>query len=130
MKRLALVLAAVTLAAGAATAACLSEDPRYVYTAQRFDPAAGCLEDYAPVETVPGDTVLSTCPAACLTVDGEVYVSTVCPPLPDIASPLEPSDPACQAALEAARREVSCSDEEGAEPEDDAGAADADDDGG
>lgn len=128
MKRAALALCSLALLA-AAFAACLDEDPRYVYTAQKYDPALGCLEDYAPVEVVPGESVSSVCAPTCLTANGEVYLSTVCPPVPAIATELDAASPECQGALDASRLEASCSaseEEEGDGGEPDGGeAADA-----
>ena len=53
-----------TFAASAASVAMLlavfvgcEDDPRYVYTAQRYDEARGCLEEYRAIEAVPGDSV-------------------------------------------------------------------------
>jgi hypothetical protein len=84
------------------------DDPRYVYTAQRYDEAAGCLEEYSAIEVVPGDSVSVRCPPACLSVGDDLYVSPVCPPLPDNAVAVDPSDPTCAAALEAARSATLC----------------------
>lgn len=84
-------------AALAAAAACESADS-YVYTAQRFDAAAACLEPYRAVEVVEGPGVAATCPASCLTVGVEVFVTTMCPPLPTIATELALDDEACVAA--------------------------------
>lgn len=109
MTRAPLALCTVSLLAAAAFVACLDEDPRYVYTAQKYDPALGCLEDYAPVETVPGESVSSVCPVTCLTANASVYLSTVCPPVPAIATALDAASPECQEALDAARLEASCS---------------------
>lgn len=118
-----LSLCSLTLLA-AAFAACLDEQARYVYTAQRYDPTLGCLEDYAAVETVPGDSVSSVCPITCLSANASVYLSTVCPPVPAIATELDARSPECQEALDAARLEASCSAPE--EEEGDGGGAEED----
>lgn len=123
MTRAPLALCTVSLLAAAAFVACLDEDPRYVYTAQKYDPALGCLEDYAAVETVPGDSVSSVCPVTCLTANASVYLSTVCPPVPAIATALDAASPECQEALDAARLEASCSAPEEAEEGDGGGGA-------
>ena len=112
--------AAVLTAFVAAFVAC-DEDPRYVYTARHFDSTAGCLEDYEPVETVPGDGVSATCPESCLTVGKEVYVSTMCPPVPAIATALDSDAADCLAALDASYLEASCSGGEADGGEDEAG---------
>ena len=97
----------------AAIAACEGADS-YVYTARRYDPAGSCLEAYAPVAVVDGPGVAATCPETCLTVGPEVFVTTMCPPLPAIATELQADAEACIAA-----RGVSGS-TCGAEPEADA----------
>lgn len=125
MKRATLAVCSLSLLA-AAFAACLDEEARYVYTAQKFDPALGCLEDYAPLETVPGESVSSVCAPTCLSANANVYLSTVCPPVPAIATALDAASPECQAALDAARLEASCSapEEEGDGGEAEGGEAD------
>ena len=125
MKRAPLALCTLALVAAAAFVACLDEEARYVYTAQKYDPSLGCLEDYAPVEAVRGDGVGSFCPVTCLSANANVYLSTVCPPMPPNATALDAASPECQAALDASRLEASCS--APAEPEGDGGGADADD---
>ncbi|MBX3209818.1 MAG: hypothetical protein KF764_32600 [Labilithrix sp.] len=89
-------LGALTLALVAA-AACEGAGS-YVFTAQRFDASAACLEPYRAVEVVEGPGVAATCPASCLTVGAEVFVTTMCPPLPTIATELAEGDEACVAA--------------------------------
>lgn len=106
------------------------EDPRYVYTARRYNPAQACLEEYSSVETVPGDDVSVRCREACLAVRDVVYVSPVCPPLPTNAAALDDDDPRCQEALDASRMEASCAapaqEEDGGEEEDGGTEEDAD----
>lgn len=107
MKRLA--FAAAALAGVVAAIVACDDNPRYVYTARRFDEAKGCLDDYRGLDTVPGDTVSVRCRETCLTSFDIVYVSPVCPPFPENVSELEESAPECQAALDASRMDVSCS---------------------
>lgn len=103
-------LARLTLlgAASAWAAAACTGTESYVYTAQRFDPSQGCLEDYESIELVAGSGASATCPAACLSFQEELYVSTVCPPLPAGAEAADASDPTCAAALAAANQEATC----------------------
>lgn len=130
--------------AGSGSTSCIATES-YVYTAQKYDEANDCLAAYTSVETVNGSGANGTCRAACLTVGGALYVSTVCPPLPVIATPVEVDggDRAigalCRAALAAAARGGTCDApvEGGADASDDGardgssddGAADARDDG-
>lgn len=110
-RRAARTLARLTFLGAAsawATVACDGTDS-YVYTAQRFDPSEGCLGDYESVEVVAGSGASATCPAACFSFQGELYVSTVCPPLPAGAEAVEASEPECAAALAAASQEATCS---------------------
>ena len=88
-------------------AACEEQD-HYVYTAQTYDPSAGCLEPYRAVEVVQGSEVSAACEPICMTVDGKVLVSSVCPPLPALAQELATDSPECLAARDASRLEASC----------------------
>ena len=125
MNRVALAALSVALGVGAFVAC--DDDSRYVYTARRYDDANACLEDFTPVERVPGDSVSVRCAPACLAVRDVLYVSPVCPPLPDIAVAVDESDPRCKAALDAYRAETFCStlgaadDDAGDDSGDDAG---------
>jgi hypothetical protein len=111
-------LLGATLLGGSVTS-CLTTQS-YVYYAQRYDPTGDCLETSRAVEVVNGEGASSACPAMCLTVGADVLVSTVCPPLPAIATELEADAGDCIAALAAAERGGTCD----APP--DAGAAEVD----
>jgi len=89
------------LAAGSALAAACIEVDSYVYSAQKYDAANACVGDYHAIEIIDGKGAKSTCPNACFEVNGELYVSTVCPPLPAIATAVASSTPDCKAALAA-----------------------------
>lgn len=120
-----LALAALSIALGIGAFVACDDDSRYVYTARRYDDANTCLEDYSAVERVPGDGVSVRCAPACLAVRDVLYVSPVCPPLPDIAVAVDESDPRCKAALDAYRAEAFCSTGGGATEEDAGGDEDA-----
>lgn len=96
------------LAAAATIVVACSDAKVYVYTAQKWNPAASCLEEYVPIETVDGDGADSTCPAACLSVGDDLYVSTLCPPLPANATPVPATDPVCKEALAAEAQKRAC----------------------
>jgi hypothetical protein len=99
--------AASTLLGVCAIGACIKTES-YVYSAQKYDPAAGCVAAYASVELVNGPGVGSQCPATCLRVGGDLYVSTMCPPLPTIATEVPAGASDCLAALAAAKRGGTC----------------------
>jgi hypothetical protein len=80
-----------------ALAACEDADV-VVYTAQRFNPEAGCLEPYKPIEVVSGPGG-ELCSPLCLLVGADLYVSMVCPPVPANARLVPRSSPECRAAL-------------------------------
>jgi hypothetical protein len=126
------LLTATTLGA-ASLAACLRTES-YVYTAQRYDPGADCVESSTPVELVDGPGVGTLCPAMCLTVGSDLYVSTMCPPLPVIAMATAEGEGDCTAALAALAQGASCDDgtddgsEEDAAGDDDAGEDEAGED--
>jgi len=80
---------------------CDEPGPR-VYTAQRYAVDQACLEGYAPIGLVEAEALSALCPAVCLSLEDDLYVSTLCPPYPTEAS-VEPEDSAgCAAALAAA----------------------------
>lgn len=89
------------LAAGSALAVACIEVDSYVYSAQKYDAANACVGDYHAIEVIDGKGAKSTCPNACFEVNGELYVSTLCPPLPAIATAVASSTPDCKAALAA-----------------------------
>ena len=104
---LALLAAAATAATVLAVAACDDRNV-YVYSGARFDPANACLEDYSPLETLPGEGASARCSPRCVAFEGALYVSTVCPPLPLGAELVEADAGACIAALRALTNDASC----------------------
>ena len=95
-----------TLLGGSVTS-CLSTES-YVYFAQKYDPTSDCLESYKPVEVVNGTGAGSKCRATCMTVGADLFVSTVCPPLPAIATEVPADAGDCIAALKAVQRGGTC----------------------
>lgn len=85
------------VALGATIAACEGAES-YIFTARRYDAAGACLEPYAAVEVVDGPGAAATCPETCLTVGTDVFVTTMCPPIPAIATELQADAAACVAA--------------------------------
>jgi hypothetical protein len=78
---------------------CDESGPR-VYTAQAYEPANGCLDDYVPVGLVMSAALFPTCDPVCLELGNVLYVSTVCAPYPATAVPVAPEDSAdCATAL-------------------------------
>lgn len=111
--------ALVTMTLTAIVVAC--DDRRvYVYTGARYDEAAGCLESYSPIEVVPGEGASAKCSPRCVSFDGKLYISTVCPPLPLGAEVVQPDAGACAAALRALQTDASCSAAEATTPPEDA----------
>jgi len=86
---------------------CIATDS-YVYTAQKYDPTNDCVNGYKPVEVVKGSGASATCPPMCLMVGADLYVSTLCPPLPDIATAVDSDAGTCPAALAAAASGGTC----------------------
>lgn len=80
----------------------------YVYSAQKYDPTNDCVNAYAAVEVVKGSGASAKCPAVCLMVGADLYVSTLCPPLPDIATAVDSDAGTCIAALAAAASGGTC----------------------
>lgn len=109
-RTLAAIVAGCAVAAAAlcgALASCVSAES-YVYTAQRYDPNAKCLESYTAIEVVNGSNAYSACAPTCLRVGGDIFVSTMCPPLPSIATEVPSDESACGAALAAHNQSFSC----------------------
>jgi hypothetical protein len=78
---------------------CDESGPR-VYTAQAYEPANGCLDDYVPVGLVMSAALFPTCDPVCLELGNVLYVSTVCAPYPATAVPVAPEDSTdCATAL-------------------------------
>jgi hypothetical protein len=131
--RLALLVVAVLLLVAAA-ASC--EDQRsYVYSAQKFEADKGCLDTYTTVEVVQGAGANATCAPTCMSVGDSVFVSTMCPPLPAVATALPTDASPCLEALDAEVQEASCAnagsgDDGGGEAGDDGGDDGGGDDGG
>lgn len=91
------LLAAATLL----PAACSDTGPR-VYTAQPYDADAACLGEYEAIGLVEADELPANCAHTCLSVSETVYISTLCPPYPDQATPLTAAESEdCAAALQA-----------------------------
>ena len=125
-----LAVGALALCAIGAAVAC-DDANIHVFSAQLYEQASDCLDDYAAIEVVPGDNGSATCSPVCLVGAGAYYVSTMCPPYPDSLSPPDPDaapDPVCVAALAANAAQRSCSAPSGDDGGDDGG--EAGDDGG
>jgi hypothetical protein len=90
---------ALSLAVTLLLVACSDAGPR-VFTAQPYDAEAQCLGEYEGIGLVEADDLRAACDAVCLQLADGLFVSTLCPPFPDTATPLEPGESeACAAAL-------------------------------
>lgn len=113
---------AIVLVPLAIAASCKAGET-YVYSARKYVADAGCLEPYKSIDLVNGDSVASTCAPSCFLYGGETFTSTVCPPLPDLATELDAEAPECQAAV--ALYGVTCGADAGREDAAPAGEEDA-----
>jgi hypothetical protein len=95
------------LAATTGLASCIATDT-YVYTAQKYDPTNDCVGTYKAIEVVTGSGASATCAPACLMVGDDLFVSTLCPPLPTIATAVDADAGTCTAALAAAATGGTC----------------------
>jgi hypothetical protein len=86
---------------------CNESGPR-VYTAQLYRPELACLEGYAPLGLVEGESLGALCEPVCLALGEDRYVSTVCPPYPAEVSVELPDSDDCGAALEAVASDSTC----------------------
>jgi len=94
------VAVTAVLGAVAFAASCISADS-YVYTAQKYDPTNDCVNAYKSIEVVKGSGASAVCAPTCLMVGDDLYVSTLCPPIPDIATPVDSDAGPCIAAVNA-----------------------------
>jgi hypothetical protein len=92
---------------GSLSGGCNESGPR-VYTAQRYRPELACLEGYAPLGLVEGESLSSLCEPVCLALGDNRFVSTVCPPYPAEVSVELPDSADCAAALGAVASESTC----------------------
>lgn len=93
---------------GLAWLAC-NEQASYVYAGRLFDPDADCLYPSAALDLVlgPAPDPARVCDAECITeVDGEVFLSATCPPVP-VEFYGAAKAPTCGRALAARCRECS-----------------------
>ena len=80
-------------------AACSDTGPR-VYTAQPYDAEAACLGEYEAIGLVEADDLPANCAPTCLAAADTIYVTTLCAPYPDLATPLTAEESEdCAAAL-------------------------------
>jgi hypothetical protein len=98
---------ASTALAALGGASCIATDS-YVYSAQKYDPTADCVTGSKGIEVLHGSGASANCPATCLTVGEDLYVSTLCPPLPTIATAVDADAGTCIAALAAAATGGTC----------------------
>ncbi len=79
------------------------DTPTHIYSAQLYEQANDCLDDYTALDIVTGGTGSSGCDPVCLVGSGTTYVSTVCPPYATTVALGAADDPTCVAALAAYR---------------------------
>lgn len=89
-----------------ASSSCEEYGPR-IYTARLYRVGARCLEPYMPIGVVQAGQLQGGC-AQCLALDSELYVSTLCPPLPARADAQQPNAPVCALALAALAAQATC----------------------
>jgi hypothetical protein len=90
-----------------------------IYTARPYDADGACLDPSVAIGVVEATELASTCAPVCLSLDGVLYVSVVCPPYPSRAKVLSADDsPDCKVALGLMQTGIVCG-----EPEEGAGGA-------
>lgn len=96
---------------GASVWAGCPEARSHIYAAELYNPDADCLFPGTVIDVVPGpppDDAATTCDAICITdLDGDVYLSGMCPPLPEEFN-LTGKAPGCEAAFAAHDRCRQC----------------------
>ena len=81
-----------------ASSSCEEYGPR-IYTARLYRVGARCLEPYTPIGVVQAGELRATCERQCLSLDAQLFVSTVCPPLPARVETVNAEVPVCALAL-------------------------------
>jgi hypothetical protein len=97
--------------AGAVVVAGCPEVRSHIYSAELYDSDADCLFPGVVLDVVPGvpDDASTTCDAICITdLDGQVYLSGQCPPLPIEFNLDSGGIPECKQAYEALSRCRQC----------------------
>jgi len=95
-RRAALALALVACGAGS-----------HVFAGQRYVAARDCVERGSALDVLPGVPAPDNCLPQCLVQEGEVFVSSTCPPYPRGVDTTQ-THPACPAAVAAFRRSDTC----------------------
>jgi hypothetical protein len=94
--------ALVALAAPIALVAFGCDDtPTHVYSAELYEQASDCLDDYVALDIVSGGSGSALCDPVCLVSGTTYYVSRMCAPYPSAVTAGDSSDPLCAAALAA-----------------------------
>lgn len=93
----------------------------HVFAGQRYVDARDCVEPGSALDVLPGAPAPNDCAPRCLVQEGQVYVSSTCPPYPRGVDATE-GHPACAAAVAAFRRRDTCLDGGGSLRPRDAGA--------
>jgi hypothetical protein len=92
----------VALAAQIALIAFGCDDtPTHVYSAELYEQANDCLDDYVALDTVSGGSGSALCDPVCLVNGTTYYVSRMCAPYPGAVTAGDATDPLCAAALAA-----------------------------
>ncbi len=94
-----LLLLLSAAAGGAAVVSACDDGNVYIYSAARYDEAADCIQPYESIDLLPGEGASARCSPRCLQIEGAIYVSTVCPPLPEGVELLPPDSAVCVAAF-------------------------------
>jgi hypothetical protein len=80
----------------------------HIYVAELYDPDADCLYPGSVLDIVPGpppEDGAASCDAICISdIDGDTYISAMCPPLP-IEFNTSGDSPSCPKAFEAQCRQ-------------------------
>lgn len=99
MARRSLKLRCRALLALAVASGC-SEYGARIYSAHPYRAGRGCLEPSVAIGVVQAGQLASSCAGQCLLLDETLYVSSVCPPIPGRAEPVDPEkSAACAEAL-------------------------------
>jgi hypothetical protein len=77
------------------------DTPTHVYSAELYEQASDCLDDYVALDIVSGGSGSALCDPVCLVNGTTYYVSRMCAPYPSAVTPGDATDPTCTAALAA-----------------------------
>jgi hypothetical protein len=117
MKRARAIAASLVVVAGGVLASACDDDvSSHIYSGRLYEPSLECLDNVSAIDVVAGPEPMTPCAPICIiglgddATPSQVYVSTMCPPLPQYPYDLTGTDPRCPLALALYNQDTTCED--------------------